>query len=118
VYNLATNVIKFSFLLQYRRLFAGRRTMIVCQWALVFISIWTVIQALLIATACLPLAFIVPSMANKCLKAEPIWYFSSAMNIVTDFAIFLIPLPAVYHLRIIRKKQKALLLMIFCLGFL
>lgn len=56
-------------------------------------------------------------MANKCIYTLPVWYLTSAMNIVTDFLIFGIPIIPVIRLRISRSK-KYLLLCLFCLGFL
>jgi hypothetical protein len=118
VYNLGTNVIKVSFLLQYRRLFVGEGTMLVCRWALVLIGLWAVVQVILLTLACLPLASIVPSMKGRCLAVDPVWYLSSAMNIATDFVIFVIPMPSLINLRTKSRKQKALLLVVFGLGFL
>lgn len=118
VYNLGTNMIKLSFLLQYRRLFVGEKTLLVCKWALVLIGIWAVVQVLILALACLPLASIVPSMKGRCLPVDPVWYLSSAMNIVTDFGVFCIPIPSLLGLRTKDRKQKALLLVVFGLGFL
>jgi hypothetical protein len=85
---------------------------------MVFIVLWSVAQVSILATACLPLASIVPSMKDKCLPATPIWFFTSAMNIVTDFAIFIIPLPSVLKLRVKQRKQKIMLFIIFSIGFL
>lgn len=96
----------------------GERTVLICRWALVFIGLWAVVQVLLLALACLPLASIVPSMKDRCLPVDPVWYLSSAMNIATDFVIFLIPMPSLINLRTKGKKQKALLLVVFGLGFL
>jgi hypothetical protein len=118
VYNLGTNVIKVSFLLQYRRLFVGERTLLACKCTLIFIGLWAIVQVLILALACLPLASIVPSMKGRCLAVDPVWYLSSAMNIVTDFVVFLIPLPAIITLRTKGKRQKVLLLVVFSLGFL
>ena len=117
-YNTCTNLIKVSFLLQYRRLFVGERTQLVCKCALIFTGLWAVTQILILALACLPLASIVPSMKDHCLPVDPTWYLSSSMNIITDFAIFLIPIPSLVTLRMCSRRQKCLLLVVFGLGFL
>ncbi len=118
-YNLANNVVKMSFLLQYRRIFGSSSPAAdrVCHWLFFFVMLWAVLQAILLAVSCIPVAAIVPSMAAKCLNTLPVWYFSSTMNIVTDFLIFLVPLPCVYNLTMPRN-QKILVFSIFCLGFL
>jgi hypothetical protein len=107
-----------SFLLQYRRIFAGSETLKkICLLFLVFVAVWAVVQCLLISFACIPLAMFVPSMADKCLPALTLWYISAAVNILTDFVILLVPLRSVYHLKL-RTQKKIFLVSIFCLGFL
>jgi len=118
VYNLGTNVIKVSFLLQYQRLFVGKRTLLVCKWGLILIGIWSVVQVVMMALACLPLSSIVQTMKGRCLPVDPTWYLGAAMNIATDFAIFMIPIPSLIKLRINDKGKKAMLLLVFGLGFL
>jgi hypothetical protein len=118
VYNLATNIVKLSLLLQYRRLFAETWMRRVCNCGIVFTCLWAIIQVVILAMACLPLASIVPSMKGKCLPATPIWFFTSSMNIVTDFAVLLLPLPSVLKLRMRLKKQKMMLLLVLSIGFL
>ncbi|CAK7199175.1 hypothetical protein SEUCBS139899_001847 [Sporothrix eucalyptigena] len=90
LYNLTMNVIKISFLLQYYRIFHSDRIRNIC-FCMMVTSGW-------------------------CLHTLPIWYFSSAMNIVTDAAIFLIPLPSVVRLQL-PPRQKIVILFVFCLGF-
>jgi hypothetical protein len=112
-------MVKMSFLLQYRRIFGSSSPTAdrVCRWFFFFIMLWAVTQAVLLGVSCIPVATIVPSMAAKCLDTLPVWYFSSTMNIVTDFLIFVIPLPCVYNLTL-RTNQKILIFSIFSLGFL
>ncbi len=57
-------------------------------------------------------------MADRCLSSTAIWYSSSALNIVTDFYIFSIPLPSILALTTQTLRQKVVLLLIFSLGFL
>jgi hypothetical protein len=105
-------------LLLFRRLFIGERTQLVCKYALIFVAVWAVVQVLILSLACMPLAAIVPSLKERCLPVDPTWYLSSTMNIVTDFAIFSIPIPSLISLRTASRRQKALLLIVFGLGFL
>ncbi|KAK1621803.1 hypothetical protein BDP81DRAFT_511068 [Colletotrichum phormii] len=115
-YNTGMNVVKVSFLLQYRRVFVSKVVQRVCFWAMVYVVVWACFQATLLGLSCLPMAIIVPSTAGFCLDTLPIWYFSSAMSLATNFMIFCIPLPSVLRLQLPRK-QKAMLFGIFCLGF-
>ncbi|EFQ31495.1 hypothetical protein CGRA01v4_11092 [Colletotrichum graminicola] len=115
-YNMGMNVAKVSFLLQYRRIFVDRVVRRVCAWAMAYVAVWACVQATLLGLSCLPISFIVPSTAGFCLDTLPIWYFSSAMSLITDLAIFCIPLRSVLQLQLPRK-QKFMLFGIFCLGF-
>ncbi|GAB1312081.1 hypothetical protein MFIFM68171_02291 [Madurella fahalii] len=117
-YNLANNVVKMSFLLQYRRIF-GMSSFVadsICHWLFIFVAVWAVVQAILLGISCFPAAAIMSAMADKCLDTMPVWYFSSVLHVVTDFLIFLIPLPCVYRMSL-PKNQKAFVCSIFCLGF-
>lgn len=66
---------------------------------------------------CVPIIFIVPSMKGRCLDVLLTFYLTSIMNIVTDFMVFTLPIPAVTKLRL-RRNQKILIISIFGLGFL
>ncbi|KAK2008250.1 hypothetical protein LZ32DRAFT_631731 [Colletotrichum eremochloae] len=115
-YNLGMNIAKVSFLLQYRRIFVSRTVRRICLCAMVYVATWACVQATLLGLSCLPISFIVPRTAGFCLNTLPIWYFSSAMSLATDLAIFCIPLRSVLQLQLPRK-QKVMLFGIFCLGF-
>jgi len=117
VYNLAQIMTKLSFLLQYRRIFQDAFTRRVSLGMMVFLAIWGVAQEFLLAFACTPIADLYPDRQGRCLQTDVIWHLTSVMNIVTDFLVFLIPIPAVKHLQL-RRKQKFLVGGIFCLGFL
>jgi hypothetical protein len=111
------NVVKISFLFQYRRIFQSKTVQRVCFWAMIYVLVWACIQATILGISCLPIQFIVPSTKGFCLDTLPIWYFSSAMSLATDILIFCIPLPSVLKLQL-PLKQKLMVLGIFCLGFL
>ncbi|KAK3933873.1 hypothetical protein QBC46DRAFT_462889 [Diplogelasinospora grovesii] len=83
---------------------------------LVFVMVWAVMQSVLLSLSCIPAALTFPGMADKCLDTLPVWYFSSSMNIVTDFVIFALPLPCVLSMTLC-KPQKVLFISLFCLGF-
>jgi len=52
-----------------------------------------------------------------CLPKEPKWFADAGLNILTDFGIFFLPLPALRTL-LLPRKQKTGLYFIFTLGFL
>ena len=111
------NVVKISFLLQYRRIFQSSLVQKVCLYAMVYVVLWACTQVTILGISCLPISFLVPSTADWCLNTLPVWYFSSAMSLATDFLIFGIPLPSVIKL-VLHLRQKIIVILIFCLGFL
>lgn len=111
------NIVKVSFLFQYRRIFQSSRVQNVCFWVIIGVILWACVQATLLGTSCLPVSILVPSTAGWCLDTLPVWYISSAMSIATDVIIFCIPLPSVWKLQL-PMKQKIMVILIFCLGFL
>jgi hypothetical protein len=116
-YNFTMNIIKISFLLQYRRIFQSNMVKRACKWGMAYVVVWTVVQSVLLGISCIPVSFIVPSTASFCLNTLPIWYFSSAMATFSDAVIFSIPVPSVLRLKL-PPKQKLMLLGVFGLGFL
>src|SRR5687767_14207230 len=114
---MGMNVVKLSFLLQLRRIFESSRVQKICLWSMVAVGLWACVQITLLGISCLPISFIVPSTAEWCLDTLPVWYFSSAMSLATDLLIFSIPLPSVIKLKL-PIKQKVMVVLIFCLGFL
>ncbi|KAK1752765.1 hypothetical protein QBC47DRAFT_389229 [Echria macrotheca] len=117
IYNLAQIVTKMSFLLQYRRIFQeGGYTRQVCKWLLIFLAAWGITQEVLVCFACVPISLFLPSQAAVCVDSLTIYYLTSIMNIVTDFFVFVVPLPAIRALQL-PTRQKWLVMSIFCLGF-
>ncbi|KAK4444147.1 hypothetical protein QBC34DRAFT_188086 [Podospora aff. communis PSN243] len=118
IYNLAQIITKCSFLFQYCRIFdsGGGRTRTVCLYLLVSLALWGIAQSVLVAFACVPTSLFIPSQVPVCLDSLSIFYLTSIMNIITDFIIFSVPLPAIRGLHLPRR-QKILVTSIFCLGF-
>ncbi len=111
------NVVKLGFLFQYRRIFREKMMQRICFWLIIYVCLWACVQATLLSLTCLPIGYIVASMATKCLDTLPIWYFSSGMSMATDILIFAIPIPSVLKLQL-PLRQRVVVLGIFCLGFL
>jgi hypothetical protein len=65
---------------------------------------------------CIPLQAVWDkTIAGKCLPL-PVKIGNSYAHIITDFMIFFLPLPFVVRLRL-GRRQKAGLLLVFCVGF-
>ena len=114
---MAMNIVKLGFLFQYRRIFQGKLIQRICFWLIIYVCVWACVQATILGLSCVPIAYIVPSMAATCLDTLPIWYFSSGMSMATDIAIFCVPIPSVLQLQL-PLRQRIIVLGIFCLGFL
>jgi hypothetical protein len=68
---------------------------------------------------CIPLKAVWdPRVKAKCINREvEVWYMSSVFNIVTDFAILILPLPIILKLQL-PWSHRIVLLFVFLLGFL
>ncbi|KAK1635845.1 hypothetical protein BDP81DRAFT_472535 [Colletotrichum phormii] len=117
VYNIATCVVKVSILLQYRRIFAIDIMQKLTLWGLAFMISWTAMLSFLLPMMCLPVAaFWDPTIEGRCIDFLAIWYTMAGVNLIADFAIFSMPIPVINSLQLPRK-QKRMLLVVFCLGF-
>ncbi|KAL1842971.1 hypothetical protein VTK73DRAFT_2950 [Phialemonium thermophilum] len=117
VYNLAQILTKLSFLFQYRRIFQDERTRRACLWLLMLLTAWGVAQEILVGFSCVPVSMFIPGHRAMCINSLVVWYLTSIMNIVTDFVVFMVPMPAIKNLQL-QRKQKILVTSVFCLGFL
>ncbi|KAK1983429.1 hypothetical protein LZ30DRAFT_588429 [Colletotrichum cereale] len=116
-YNIAILCIKLSFLCQYYRVMVVPRLRKIYAVALVIVGAWSTSQLCISALQCLPVSgFWDKSVKAKCIPNQPQWYINAAGNIITDVAVFALPMPIFWHLRLPRK-QKILLMGIFSLGF-
>ncbi|KAK8045613.1 hypothetical protein PG993_005637 [Apiospora rasikravindrae] len=116
LYNVGLCLIKVSILLQYRRIFTQKLTQWMSGGLLTFILAWTVTLSVLLPLVCYPVdKFWEPSLPGSCVDQLAVWYVMAGVNIVTDFAIFVIPLPVIKSLQL-PTKQKMLLVVVFGLG--
>ncbi|KZL87791.1 integral membrane protein [Colletotrichum incanum] len=116
-YNFAILFIKLSFLCQYYRVMVVPRLRKIYAVALVIVGAWSTSQLFISALQCMPVSgFWDKSVKAKCIPNQPQWYVNAAGNIITDVAVFALPMPIFWHLSLPRK-QKILLMGIFSLGF-
>lgn len=117
MYNAALTSVKFTFLLQYYRIFGLTKIRRAITIAGVFIGSWTLSQLLIVIFTCHPIdKFWDRSRPGTCIPSLPFWYINAAGNILTDVTIFVLPLPVLRTLNL-RRNQKIVLLGIFSLGF-
>lgn len=107
---------KVSLLLQYRRIFRGKWTRLACLLLYIFVVAWCIITIVLNSLACLPMALLNTSLLDTCLDSLLVWSLTSAVSIVTNFAVVVVPIPATWSLQLPRK-MRILLTILFGLGF-
>lgn len=114
---LIVNITKASILLQYLRIFSNRGIRIICITLLLLLipaACWGVFAGTFM---CTPMAALWnPAIPGHCLDGRTYWLSVAGLDISMDFFILILPLPAMFSLRLPRK-QKISLVLIFSLGF-
>jgi len=117
-YSLTLCFTKVSILLLYLHIFAFRWLRWCTQVMLGVVaitSIWNLVSTL---TACIPLrAYWDMRVPATFCHVQNVWWANLGMLMVTDFLIFLLPIPVVWSLKL-PKRQKYILVAIFGLAFL
>ncbi|KAF4848022.1 Satratoxin biosynthesis SC1 cluster protein 4 [Colletotrichum siamense] len=117
VYQAAMPLIKSTFLLQYRRVFPLPPFQKLCNIFLIFIMTFGFTQVVSLCFACVPLRALWDfSVKGKCFKLLDWWYAGSAINLITDIIIFVMPVPLLRTLAV-PLRQKIVLMATFGLGF-
>jgi hypothetical protein len=89
-----------------------------CNIGLAIVTIWGLFQILMTIFSCSPIhGFWNVTIKAKCQPKLPFWYGNAIFNIVSDLAIFALPLPSLHALHI-GRVQKYVLIGVFSLGFL
>lgn len=60
---------KISLLLQYRRIFRGKRTRLVSLCLMFFVCAWCIVSIVLDSFACTPMAILNPKLQFTCVKS-------------------------------------------------
>jgi hypothetical protein len=102
-------------LLQYRRIFPTKKFQI-ANWltmaVVISYTIWTVFSSIFM---CVPVRAFWSHEKATCLNQFAVWFTNAAINILTDFAIILLPIPVIQKLNL-GKRQKIGLISIFAVG--
>ena len=117
-YNLSLCFTKISILLLYLRVLKTfnnlRKAIYVTLGIVVIYNAWGIAMYL---SMCIPLSKMWnPSLSGYCHPLD-VWWALTYIHIITDFMIFLLPIPVVLSMTVPRS-QKAGLLFVFCIGFL
>jgi hypothetical protein len=112
-------LLKTTFLLQFRRVFPLPAFQRLCDIFLAFLALWAVAGFVGGATVCLPLDKNWDPREPAWICDQRLWFWIThgILHVITDFLIFLMPLPLLKTLPLPRP-QKIVLIGVFCLGFL
>ncbi|KAH7006906.1 hypothetical protein EDB80DRAFT_880430 [Ilyonectria destructans] len=115
-YYLAISFTKASILFQYLRLFYASRLRFVFYAIGGFIVLFSTETIILTIILCRPIEkFWTPPVPGTCIDKRPLWLTNCAIHITTDFALILLPMPALYRMNLPRR-QKIALIFVFAVG--
>lgn len=124
VYAPTICLVKTVILLQYLRLFATQKSLDPFMWysgriIIIIISLWYTISTFLTIFSCSPReAFWNPLITDyRCLNNGISAIISCLFNVVSDICILMLPVRAVWKLRMPRRN-KVRILLLFALGLL
>ncbi|EEU38374.1 uncharacterized protein NECHADRAFT_34678 [Fusarium vanettenii 77-13-4] len=108
---------RMTFLLHYYRLMSVSNMRNVYLGAIIIVALWGLSQSIMAFTQCIPLKAVWDPRVDGWCRAHQttLWYINGIINIVSDFAILILPLPVIWKLQL-PLSQKILLSGIFGLG--
>lgn len=117
VYNLGLLVVKDSILYQYLRFFVTKSYRRAAWGLIIFITTVGFVMILTSCVSCLPIPYYWDRSVKggHCIDLMAFWFSFSSFNIVTDLAVWLLPMPVLKNLQLPRK-QKMSLIGVFALG--
>jgi hypothetical protein len=114
-------LIKLSILSLYVRLFGRLLYLRRLAYGIgIFVSCWTIMVVLVVAFQCHPVKYVWnkdPSIDGTCINQWLFFVVGSVPNVATDFAILILPMPAVWALNM-GTAQKISVIGILLLGSL
>jgi len=117
VYNIALFLVKVSILYQYLRFFVQRNYRLAAWWLIGTIGIGGSAFILTSCFSCWPIRYYWDKSieGGHCVDLLAFWFSLSAFNIITDLAVWFLPMPVLKNLQLPRK-QKISLIAVFALG--
>lgn len=115
-YQLSLSAAKISICLTYLRIFVAQHLRLACWIMLGIVGVtctWISMSAIFLCFP--PAAFWDKSIDGHCMNKLIVWFTNAGLNIATDFALLILPMPMLSHLQLPRK-QKIGLIVVFSLG--
>ena len=118
LYVFAFVTIKMSFLFFYLRIFPGRKMAWACYILIGILACQCIEEVLVVVFQCSPVDKAWNSATpGKCLSLLGFFYVSFGIKLGIDLAIFFLPIPVLWHLKLPRGKKFGISVM-FLLGLL
>ncbi|KAH6988649.1 hypothetical protein EDB80DRAFT_690207 [Ilyonectria destructans] len=117
-YHITLAFVKASFLFQYHRIFtvAEPRMRSIIYVVGGFVFLYSVMTVLVTIFLCVPVEkFWRPGVPGICLNRTAVWCTNAALNVATDFAIILLPMPALKKLKLPNYQKRAVII-VFAVG--
>ncbi|RMZ36810.1 hypothetical protein CA14_006533 [Aspergillus flavus] len=115
-YILAPPTVKLSLLLLYRRIFLSSRFLKIVYTIGAIVSIWAIIMTFLAIFNCKPISAFWTGQ-GECIPFKQFAIGYAIVNIITDLAVWLMPIPNMWKLQL-PTAQKVALTLIFVLGLI
>ncbi|KAJ5513275.1 hypothetical protein N7463_002827 [Penicillium fimorum] len=113
-YVLGPPSVKLALLFLYRRIFEHSSFLRIVDGMIVLISIWAIVMTFLAIFNCNPISAFWTT-EGTCFDFKQFAIGYAIVNIITDFAVWLMPVPKVWNIQL-PKPQKIALSLIFALG--
>ncbi|KAK3360631.1 hypothetical protein B0T25DRAFT_496594 [Lasiosphaeria hispida] len=118
-YELSLWCSQVSILLLYIRIWTFPWVRRASYGLLALVMVYNVCVFVLVFTACVPLQafwdFALQAQGAYC-HSKDIWWANTYLHVITDFMIYLLPMPVIFQVRF-PKRQKILLFVLFAFGF-
>ncbi|KAL1894034.1 hypothetical protein Sste5346_006176 [Sporothrix stenoceras] len=115
VYNLSLIFSKLSIIFQYKHVFAVAIVQKICFFFLIFLGIYGCWAFFGSVFMCVPVPFFWGEGEGHCLNKLAFWFSNASINIATDIAIIVLPMPLIKGLQI-PLRQKVILMFVFAFG--
>lgn len=117
IYNFAMFAIKASILYLYKRVFFVSRNFVIVLWIVgIFVACYSITQVFAAIFQCMPIdSNWNPLVKRYCINTDIGATIVAALNVLTDFAILVLPMPLLYKLQK-PMKQKIQIMGMFLLG--
>lgn len=115
-YVLGPPSVKLALLFLYRRIFEHSSFVRIVDGMIVLISVWAIVMTFLAIFNCKPISAFWTT-EGTCLDFKQFAIGYAIVNIISDLAVWLMPIPRVWNIQL-PKPQKIALSLIFALGLL